>query len=253
MGITGNTFGKSTGIGSKLGAGLTKMLTPLTKAINTVMAEVNSFLNAGVFKNLLGTVNSFLGTAGAQLFGAGFALKTMFTGDTKEKLLSMIFLELELIYQNLLNIVAAIYSSKTTGGAALVATGGHISGEGTETSDSIPAMLSNNEYVVKASAVRKYGTNFLDAVNSGTFSKLHVAKFATGGSVGGKVAETTAKGIASFAGDIGSNVSTTNHISIGLLRDDDAIISSYLNSSKGQKYLLDFNKNHASVMSKFGR
>ena len=115
MGITGNTFGKSTGIGSKLGAGLTKMLTPLTKAINTVMAEVNSFLNAGVFKNLLGTVNSFLGTAGAQLFGAGFALKTMFTGDTREKLLSMIFLELELIYQNLLNIVAAIYSSKATG------------------------------------------------------------------------------------------------------------------------------------------
>jgi hypothetical protein len=148
---------------------------------------------------------------------------------------------------------AGIGVPNLTIGGNSYATGGFVSGAGTDTSDSIPSMLSNNEFVVKASAVRKYGTNFLDAVNSGTFSKLHVAKFATGGSVGGKVAETTAKGIASFAGDIGSNVSTTNHISIGLLRDDDAIISSYLNSSKGQKYLLDFNKNHASVMSKFGR
>ena len=47
------------------------------------------------------------------------------------------------------------------------ATGGYISGPGTGTSDSIPAMLSNGEYVVRASAVRKIGVPALNAINAG--------------------------------------------------------------------------------------
>jgi hypothetical protein len=50
------------------------------------------------------------------------------------------------------------------------ATGGLITGTGTGTSDSIPAMLSNREYVVKASAVKKYGTRLLDSINNKTFN-----------------------------------------------------------------------------------
>ena len=53
--------------------------------------------------------------------------------------------------------------------------GGNVSGPGTATSDSIPAMLSDGEYVVKASAVNKYGVPLLQAINS--------QKFATGGMV----------------------------------------------------------------------
>lgn len=49
----------------------------------------------------------------------------------------------------------------------MFAGGGYISGPGSETSDSIPARLSAGEYVVQASAVRRYGRGFLDAVNSG--------------------------------------------------------------------------------------
>lgn len=45
------------------------------------------------------------------------------------------------------------------------ATGGFVSGSGSGTSDSIPAMLSNGEYVVKASAVGAYGVDFLNALN----------------------------------------------------------------------------------------
>ena len=45
------------------------------------------------------------------------------------------------------------------------AAGGFVSGPGTGTSDSIPAMLSNGEYVVKASAVGAYGVDFLNALN----------------------------------------------------------------------------------------
>lgn len=44
-------------------------------------------------------------------------------------------------------------------------TGGHITGPGTGTSDSIPAMLSNGEYVIRANAVKTIGVNTLDRLN----------------------------------------------------------------------------------------
>ena len=47
------------------------------------------------------------------------------------------------------------------------AQGGLISGPGGFTSDSIPAMLSNGEYVMRASAVQSLGTDTLDAMNNG--------------------------------------------------------------------------------------
>jgi hypothetical protein len=62
--------------------------------------------------------------------------------------------------------------------------GGHVRGPGTETSDSIPAYLSDNEYVIKASSVNKYGTGFLDRVNAGKYANGgHVRKYATGGQI----------------------------------------------------------------------
>jgi TP901 family phage tail tape measure protein len=45
------------------------------------------------------------------------------------------------------------------------ADGGYISGPGSSTSDSIPALLSNGEYVVKASSVKTYGVDFMNALN----------------------------------------------------------------------------------------
>ena len=62
------------------------------------------------------------------------------------------------------------------------ATGGYITGPGTGTSDSIPAWLSNGEYVMRAAAVRKYGLGFMHRVNQNRFAKGGVvgsAKFAT--------------------------------------------------------------------------
>jgi TP901 family phage tail tape measure protein len=43
--------------------------------------------------------------------------------------------------------------------------GGKVSGPGTGTSDSIPAMLSNGEYVIRASSVQAIGTPMLDSIN----------------------------------------------------------------------------------------
>ena len=45
------------------------------------------------------------------------------------------------------------------------ASGGYITGPGTGTSDSIPAMLSNGEFVLKAATVRKLGARVLDEIN----------------------------------------------------------------------------------------
>lgn len=45
------------------------------------------------------------------------------------------------------------------------AVGGMVYGPGTTTSDSVPAMLSNREYVIKAAAVDHYGPGFFDAAN----------------------------------------------------------------------------------------
>lgn len=59
------------------------------------------------------------------------------------------------------------------------ATGGYIRGPGTGTSDSIPALLSNGEYVIRAAAVKKLGRNYLDAINHG----VRAPRFADGGMV----------------------------------------------------------------------
>ena len=61
------------------------------------------------------------------------------------------------------------------------ASGGYIQGEGTGTSDDIPAWLSNGEFVMQASVVKKFGRGFFDRLNGGS---LPVAKFASGGAVG---------------------------------------------------------------------
>ena len=45
------------------------------------------------------------------------------------------------------------------------ASGGPVVGPGTSTSDSIPAQLSNGEYVIQAAAVRTYTPQFLEAIN----------------------------------------------------------------------------------------
>ncbi len=58
------------------------------------------------------------------------------------------------------------------------ARGGLLSGPGTSMSDSILARLSTGEFVVRASAVKRYGVNLLNKINH-----MQLPKFATGGPV----------------------------------------------------------------------
>jgi hypothetical protein len=84
--------------------------------------------------------------------------------------------------------LAALQAAAAAGGAGggsadvtpiAAAGGGHIWGPGTETSDSIPALLSKNEFVHPAYAVRHYGLQFMEDIRH-----LRLPKFNAGGLVG---------------------------------------------------------------------
>jgi TP901 family phage tail tape measure protein len=61
-----------------------------------------------------------------------------------------------------------LYKARRGGGVLKLADGGgRVRGPGTKVSDSVPALLSAGEYVVKAAAVDRYGVNFLEALNRG--------------------------------------------------------------------------------------
>lgn len=85
---------------------------------------------------------------------------------------------------NVGGLLGLLFGSGSSGGSGFAsptvraATGGHISGPGTGRSDSIPAMLSNGEYVINARAT-KQNRALLDAINSGK-----LPAFADGGLVG---------------------------------------------------------------------
>ena len=221
---------------------------------------IGNILNAGIFKNILNFANNILGSAGAQLAGVGFAIKNFMDGDSKDKMLSLIYVELQLIYQYV-SFISSYISSYLPQLATIAsnstpqyeyATGGYISGRGTGTSDSIPAMLSNGEFVIKASSVKKYGTNFLNAVNDGSFSRIpvRVAKFASGGSVQDTI-NSVSNGVDSFAGKLSSNISNTANINVALVRDEQEGMKQLLQSPEGQRILLDFSRRYARVTSRF--
>ena len=73
--------------------------------------------------------------------------------------------------------------------------GGKVRGPGTEKSDSIPALLSNGEYVIRASSVRLLGKDFLDKLNGGKVvpdEKNGLPAFKGGGFISVRQAEAAA-------------------------------------------------------------
>lgn len=62
------------------------------------------------------------------------------------------------------SILGSVFNVKV-GASAGHAMGGYITGPGTGTSDSIPAWLSNGEYVINARAVKALGRGFFDRIN----------------------------------------------------------------------------------------
>lgn len=147
-------------------------------------------------------------------------------------------------------IYATIVAACTGGGGGFAArwkgafgkgfaTGGSVDGPGTGTSDSIPAMLSNGEYVLNAQAVDRLGVPFLNGLNTGRFRG-----FASGGLVG-------SGGVAGYKAERGSNggqVQSVN-LSMNISAMDAASFGDFLNRGGldvVRQALYDNNRNFAS-------
>lgn len=153
-------------------------------------------LTAKDFGQSMGTLNGLLAeNAGAQKLDnkltmqAGLqALPNMLMG------LAMVsgnegLMKFAMALQVVMAVIQMINAMSSVSGFA---TGGYVSGAGTGTSDSIPAMLSNGEYVLTAKTVKRLGVDYLDRLNEGkalapSMAKLPKFKFAEGGLVASSV------------------------------------------------------------------
>mgnify|MGYP001051593105 CR=1 FL=1 len=147
-------------------------------------------------------------------------------------------------------IYATIVAACTGGGGGFAArwkgafgkafaSGGSVAGPGTGTSDSVPAMLSNGEYVLNAQAVDRLGVPFLNGLNTG-----RLRGFASGGLVG-------SGGVAGYKAERGSNggqVQSVN-LSMNVSAMDASSFGDFLNRGGldvVRQALYDNNRNFAS-------
>lgn len=151
-------------------------------------------------------------------------------------------------------IYATIVAACTGGGGGFAArwkgafgnafaSGGAVAGPGTGTSDSIPAMLSNGEYVLNAQAVDRLGVPFLNGLNTG-----RLRGFASGGLVGSGGAYNRPASVAS------SSSSTSNSITLNVSALDASSFADFL-ARGGMQVLkqatLDDNRNFNAAFDTF--
>lgn len=161
--------------------------------------------------NAKGMAKDFLGGLVGDLrngVDAATALSNAF-GRLADKLLDMALNSLiENIFGGMMGaggggLLGGLFGFKD-GGVVEAATGGHIRGPGTATSDSIPARLSDGEFVVNAAATRR-NLDLLHAINRG-----EIAAFAAGGLAGDSPSRRAANDNLRAMNDNGAPVVTIN-------------------------------------------
>jgi TP901 family phage tail tape measure protein len=87
------------------------------------------------------------------------------------------------------NVVVRVTTvqARAGGGPVFASRGGKISGPGSGTSDSIPAMLSDGEFVMRASAVQSYGLDFMNSLNNMTLKPMSASSIPAGATQGSDV------------------------------------------------------------------
>ena len=151
-------------------------------------------------------------------------------------------------------IYATIVAACTGGGGGFAArwkgafgkafaSGGSVAGPGTGTSDSVPAMLSNGEYVLNAQAVDRLGVPFLNGLNTG-----RLRGFASGGLVGSGGAYNRPASVGS------SSSSQSNSITLNVSALDASSFADFL-ARGGMQVLkqatLDDNRNFNAAFDTF--
>lgn len=157
----------------------------------------------GILSGIWGAITSFVSPLLA-FFGFSQAASAVETSTAVADSVS-----LSLIAANT-SVMAAMSGSEAAGSilGVLAATGGYVSGPGTGTSDSIPAMLSNGEFVTNARATKKFAP-LLHAINSGK-----IGKYAAGGIVGAPImASITPAGNSGGSSQSVFNINITGDVS----------------------------------------
>jgi TP901 family phage tail tape measure protein len=119
----------------------------------------------------------------------------------------------------------------TYGHTTQYATGGHVRGPGTQTSDDIPAWLSNDEYVLRARAAKAIGYGRLDYMNR----TGQIPKFAKGGQVG---TTTTSSSNGFSNGEVDLGPRTLRALSrqvVNMIQIDQRAIASAANEGNAQR------------------
>ena len=216
-GTTTTVTGGFTNTGYNMGRGSSTTV----NGVNGSMQLDNDFLELGDVVTATGEKMTSLGSAvkfgdtaqtgynyaneiaAANAISMGAALIGASANSEKLSNAMMILMAVMQIWQMWMQMQAAKAQSSSLLGFGF-AGGGYVSGAGTSTSDSIPARLSDGEYVVRAKAVRALGTDFLDRLNaagSGLSGKGKLPKFRY--AEGGYVTADTSADPASNSGAVG--------------------------------------------------
>lgn len=201
----------------------------------------------------LGTASAAAGTASASL---GLLAPGVTTTTASLTALTSGFIGATTAATALATAMSAAASSSGASSVAgfagvAAATGGLITGPGTGTSDSIPARLSNGEFVMKAAAVRNVGVGFLHALNN-----QRVRHFADGGlvspipampsRVNPMVAETSAD-------DSSRSAANALHLHQSLVVDSGDVIRKGIGSVGGKRAMFSFfNANKETINQVLG-
>lgn len=143
--------------------------------------------------------------------------------------------------------VAAIRSQPIGGYAG----GGAIRGAGTKTSDSVPILASDGEFMQRAAAVDYYGLDFMHAVNN-----LQYPKFADGGPIG-DAPRLTAPALAtprlSSPNASGGRGFGSQPMKFVLALNDEQLADHLLNTSAGERAVVVHVGNHPQeIQAKWG-
>lgn len=156
---------------------ITDMITNLTQGALIPLIETLSGAFIGIIQTVGDVLNSVLKTALegiadiCRAVGEGFEHMGNAIRNALEGAAAVVNAFADLI-EAISDAAVAIVAMATNhsinygrGYAHLFAQGGRVAGPGTATSDSIPAMLSNGEYVIRASAAQQIGYDSLDELN----------------------------------------------------------------------------------------
>ena len=134
-------------------------------ATDAAVDSANAAASAGLMETAIATSTA----TGAGLMGESISMSAGIGAETiSASMVTAGTAAGEIISASMIAAAGANAGSSAVGAAAVAAaTGGYISGPGTSTSDSIPARLSNGEFVVNAASVKKYGIDYLHAINTG--------------------------------------------------------------------------------------